>query len=199
VYCKRCHPGAIQPRWNRQRVLRAMREWRDRYGRLPSSYDWSRTHARRRGGDALARLAQESGHRRAWLAPCSEPGPPPARRRFGARRRLHRDRLAAIQPAGLRSDLAQRYRRRAMLPLGFRFDVDAVILDATAHQLTSHCGHPFSRRVRRGCLQATSTERSAVRESAPARCRSGCSSVTRSGLPPVCRFVSGDDADRLAT
>jgi hypothetical protein len=35
-----------------------MAEWRSRYGRLPSSYDWSRTHARRRGGDALARLAE---------------------------------------------------------------------------------------------------------------------------------------------
>ena len=34
-----------------------MREWRARYGRLPSSYDWSRTHARRRGGEALERLA----------------------------------------------------------------------------------------------------------------------------------------------
>jgi hypothetical protein len=31
--------------------------WRDRYGRLPTSYDWSRTHAHRRGGQALARLA----------------------------------------------------------------------------------------------------------------------------------------------
>ena len=27
-----------------------------RYGRLPSSYDWSRTHARRRGGEALERV-----------------------------------------------------------------------------------------------------------------------------------------------
>ena len=42
----------------RERVLAAMAEWRSRYGRLPSSYDWSRTHARRRGGDALARLAE---------------------------------------------------------------------------------------------------------------------------------------------
>ena len=33
-----------------------MRDWRDRHGRLPSSYDWSRTHARRRGGQALERL-----------------------------------------------------------------------------------------------------------------------------------------------
>ena len=35
-----------------------MRSWEVRYGRLPTSYDWSSTHARRRGGDALARLAQ---------------------------------------------------------------------------------------------------------------------------------------------
>ncbi len=33
-----------------------MRAWQDRYGRLPSSYDWSRTHARRRRGHALERL-----------------------------------------------------------------------------------------------------------------------------------------------
>jgi len=57
AYCKACHPGAIERRWTRERVLDAMREWRDRYERLPSSYDWSRTHARRRGGEALRRLA----------------------------------------------------------------------------------------------------------------------------------------------
>jgi hypothetical protein len=34
-----------------------MLAWRDRYGRLRTSYDWSRTHAQRRGGQALARLA----------------------------------------------------------------------------------------------------------------------------------------------
>jgi hypothetical protein len=37
-----------------------MRAWRTRYGAAPSSYDWSRTHARtharRRGGEALKRL-----------------------------------------------------------------------------------------------------------------------------------------------
>ncbi len=56
AYCKACHPGAIQRRWTRERVLDAMGEWRDRYGRSPSSYDWSVTHARRRGGEALRRL-----------------------------------------------------------------------------------------------------------------------------------------------
>jgi hypothetical protein len=58
AYCKACHPGAIQPRWTRERVLEAMRAWQARYGRLPSSYDWSRTHARRRGGRALERLSE---------------------------------------------------------------------------------------------------------------------------------------------
>jgi hypothetical protein len=33
-----------------------MRAWRERYGRPPSSTDWSGTHAVRRGGDALERL-----------------------------------------------------------------------------------------------------------------------------------------------
>jgi hypothetical protein len=52
AYCKACHPGAIERCWTRARVLDAMRTWEVRYGRLPSSYDWSRTHARRRRGDA---------------------------------------------------------------------------------------------------------------------------------------------------
>jgi hypothetical protein len=56
AYCKNCHPGAIQGRWTRELVLEAMRAWQELSGRLPSSYDWSRTHARRRGGDALVRL-----------------------------------------------------------------------------------------------------------------------------------------------
>lgn len=58
-YCKRCHHGAIKPKWTGELVVAAMREWRRRYGRLPTSYDWSRTHARRRGGPALARLSAQ--------------------------------------------------------------------------------------------------------------------------------------------
>ena len=58
AYCKACHPGAIERRWTRERVLAAMRAWRARYGRLPTSYDWSRTHAGRRGGEAFKRLAE---------------------------------------------------------------------------------------------------------------------------------------------
>ena len=56
AYCKACHPGAIERRWTSERVLEAMLVWELRYGRLPSSYDWSTTHARRRGGEALRRL-----------------------------------------------------------------------------------------------------------------------------------------------
>jgi hypothetical protein len=63
-YCKRCHPGAIERCWSRERVLDAMLEWRERYGRLPSSYDWSSTQARQRGGEALKRL-----HTGEWPAP----------------------------------------------------------------------------------------------------------------------------------
>jgi hypothetical protein len=55
-YCKACHPSAIKPRWTRELVLEAMRDWQERYGQLPSSYDWSRTHALRGGGPAIQRL-----------------------------------------------------------------------------------------------------------------------------------------------
>ena len=58
AYCKACHPGAIERRWTRDRVLDAMCAWRELYGRLPSSYDWSRTHARSRGGQALERISE---------------------------------------------------------------------------------------------------------------------------------------------
>jgi hypothetical protein len=55
-YCKRCHPGAAQRKWTQELVAAAVLDWLRRYGRLPSSYDWSRTQARRRGGIALKRL-----------------------------------------------------------------------------------------------------------------------------------------------
>ena len=55
-YCKGCHPGAIAPEWTREQVREAMRVWQQLYGTSPSSYDWSRTHASRRAGEALSRL-----------------------------------------------------------------------------------------------------------------------------------------------
>ena len=56
LYCRRCRPGAAQRKWTRERVREAMRRWAELYGRAPSSYDWSRTHARRRGAQAMRRL-----------------------------------------------------------------------------------------------------------------------------------------------
>jgi len=37
-------------------IREAMRAWQQHYGRPPTSYDWSRTHASRRGREALRRL-----------------------------------------------------------------------------------------------------------------------------------------------
>ena len=55
-YCNCCHPGAIERKWTRERVLEAMRAWNARYGNPPTSYDWSVWHASRRGPEALAGL-----------------------------------------------------------------------------------------------------------------------------------------------
>jgi hypothetical protein len=68
-YCRRCRPGAAAPKWTRERVRAAMRRWAELYGAPPSSYDWSRTHARRRGAQALRRL--ERGD---WPAPATVSG-----------------------------------------------------------------------------------------------------------------------------
>ena len=62
AYCRRCRPGAIVRQWTRERVRGAMRACP--YGAAPSSYDWSRTHALRRGGEALERV--QAGE---WPAP----------------------------------------------------------------------------------------------------------------------------------
>ena len=56
AYCKKCHPGAIERQWTRERVRGAMRAWQARYSLPPTSYDWSVSHASRRGPDALGRL-----------------------------------------------------------------------------------------------------------------------------------------------
>jgi transcriptional regulator with XRE-family HTH domain len=63
-YCKRCHPGAIAREWTRERVRGAMRAWQAWYGSPPSSYDWSVSHAVRRGAEALDRLQDGD-----WPAP----------------------------------------------------------------------------------------------------------------------------------
>jgi hypothetical protein len=55
-YCQGCRPGAAERKWTRVRVRDAIRRCTARYGRALSSYDWSRTHARRRGVQAMRRL-----------------------------------------------------------------------------------------------------------------------------------------------
>ena len=86
AYCKRCHPGAIAPEWTRERVREAMRAWRVRYGAARSSYDWSRTHARRRGGDSNEYRPENGPHRppspictAAGRRPAPTPSPAPER------------------------------------------------------------------------------------------------------------------------
>ena len=66
AYCKACHPGAIERRWTRERVVGAMCEWRRLHGRLASSYDWSRTRAsaRRRSAGAPVGGSVAVGERR---------------------------------------------------------------------------------------------------------------------------------------
>jgi hypothetical protein len=64
AYCKRCRPGAIARQGTRERVREAIGAWQAHYGTAPSSYDWSRTRARRRGGEAFKRL--QAGE---WPAP----------------------------------------------------------------------------------------------------------------------------------
>jgi hypothetical protein len=64
LYCRGCRRGAAAPKMTRDRVHEAMRRWAELYGRAPSAYDWSRTHARRRGAQAMNRL--ERGD---WPAP----------------------------------------------------------------------------------------------------------------------------------
>ncbi len=53
--CRRC-AGRLARVWDAQAIVRAMRRWKRRYGSLPSSYDWTKAHARRRGKEAIERL-----------------------------------------------------------------------------------------------------------------------------------------------
>jgi hypothetical protein len=53
-HCQRCKPQS-RPRWTRETVRGAFRFWVEQFGFVPSSIDWSSTHAERRGGAALER------------------------------------------------------------------------------------------------------------------------------------------------
>jgi hypothetical protein len=52
--CQRCKPQSV-PKWTHEKVRVAHRAWHERYGFVATVYDWSGTHARRRGGTALER------------------------------------------------------------------------------------------------------------------------------------------------
>jgi hypothetical protein len=74
-YCQRCKPQS-RPRWTRELVRGAHRFWFERFGFVASSVDWSGTHARRRGGEALeryrsARWPSQSVVRRLYGTPAS--------------------------------------------------------------------------------------------------------------------------------
>jgi hypothetical protein len=103
LYCRRCRPGAAAPRWTRERIRAAILACADLYGAPPSSYDWSRTHARRRGGDALERLAPVIGRPRPQCAHATAAGrsrwptPGPSQRR-----RPHTDRSGAERAGAVR-------------------------------------------------------------------------------------------------
>src|SRR4051812_26387433 len=53
-HCQRCKPQS-RARWTRELVRGAHRFWRERFGFVACSADWSGTHARSRGGAALER------------------------------------------------------------------------------------------------------------------------------------------------
>jgi hypothetical protein len=85
-------------------------ECQRRFGRLPTSYDWSVTHAQKRGGTRSSDLSPDDG--RAWPAACSETGPerqllcPPARP-VGRGRKRHR-RSCASGPDACQRELERR-------------------------------------------------------------------------------------------
>lgn len=53
-------PSETTLRWPAALVVERILEWHTLYGTWPNGYDWSRAHAARRGGDALARWS--TGH-----------------------------------------------------------------------------------------------------------------------------------------
>jgi hypothetical protein len=86
--CQRCKPQCL-PTWTRERVRGAHRAWYERFGFVASWYDWSGTHARRRGGAALERF--EAG---AW------PSGPVIRRLYGTQAAARADAFLAESDPG---------------------------------------------------------------------------------------------------
>jgi hypothetical protein len=89
-HCQRCKPQS-RPRWTREAVRGAHRFWRERYGFVASSVDWSGTHARRRGGAALERYQSAR-----W------PSGPVVRRLYGSPAAARAEAFAENESRGLR-------------------------------------------------------------------------------------------------
>jgi hypothetical protein len=94
-HCQRCKPQS-RPRWTRELVRGAHRFWRERFGFIASSVDWSGSHARRRGGQALERYRSAR-----W------PSQTVIRRLYGTPAAAREDAFGPAAPAS-RSDLGRR-------------------------------------------------------------------------------------------
>jgi hypothetical protein len=90
-HCQRCKPQS-RPRWTHEAVRGAHRFWHERFGFVASSTDWSSTHARRRGGDALARFQSAR-----W------PSGQVIRRLYGTPAAARADAFPAVPPSASRS------------------------------------------------------------------------------------------------
>jgi hypothetical protein len=113
-HCQRCKPQS-RPRWTREAVRGAHRFWLEQFGFIASSMDWSGTHARRRGGAALARYQSarwpsQSVIRRLYGSPAAAradafaDGQSPGRRGLAASAHVRPDRTTATdrRPSGRR-------------------------------------------------------------------------------------------------
>src|SRR5438477_8360924 len=67
AYCKTCHPGATERRWTRERVLAAMREWRDLDGGCHRRMNGRARTPVGAGETRLRDLWKENGRRRALV------------------------------------------------------------------------------------------------------------------------------------
>ena len=131
AHCHRCRPGAAAPQWTRERVREAMRRWAELYGRAPSSYDWSPTHACRRGDQAMRRLqagdwpAPATVHKLygSWAAALADAFDAPGRARdadrersWGADVRAVTHQVAGVGPAAVSTATTDAARRRGRAP-----------------------------------------------------------------------------------
>jgi hypothetical protein len=130
AYCKRCRPGAIARQWTRERSREAMRAWRARYGAAPSSYDWSRTHARRRAAKRSNDYRPEDGPRRRLWSTCTGAGRRPSPTPSAAPERLGVTAVDIRMRACARRSVNRTAARRPPARYGYRCDDEAATHDS---------------------------------------------------------------------